>query len=77
MLRLPVIGDRMQNGIWRNTLAKLARHFGVTSPEVRSRSLVVDDRRQWSNWTNVWNNAGIRSAVWSLGAPLRLFKRKP
>lgn len=76
MLMLPVIGDRMQNGIWRSTLTKLAQHFGVQNPDVESRVAVVDDRRQWSNWKNLWNNAAIRSAIWSLGAPVRLLKRK-
>lgn len=75
MLMLPVIGERMQNGIWQSTLRKLAMHFGVADPDVRSRILVADDRRQWRNWKNLWNNAGIRSTLWSLGAPLRIFKR--
>lgn len=77
MLMLPLLGERMQNEIWRDTLSKLAQHFGVASPKVRSRIAIVDDRRQWKNWKNLWNNAAIRSAVWSLGAPVRLFKRKP
>lgn len=77
MLMLPIVGDRMQNAIWRNTLCSLAKRFGVADPDVRSRIVVVDDRRQWSNWKNIWNNAGIRSTLWSFGAPLRAFKRKP
>jgi hypothetical protein len=77
MLMLPVLGERMQNGIWQNTLSKLASHFGVSDPDVQSRILVADDRRQWRNWKNIWNNAGIRSTLWSFGAPLRVFKRKP
>jgi hypothetical protein len=68
----PGLGDRMQNDIWRQTLANLARQFGVTTPDVRSRIVIVDRGRQWSNWTNLWNNAVIRSAM---TAPLRLFRR--
>lgn len=69
----PVVGDRMQNAIWRNTLANLARQFGVETPRVESRIVVVDAGRQWSNWTNLWNNAAIRTA---LTAPLRMFRGK-
>jgi len=76
MLMLPVLGERMQNEIWRSTLSRLALHFGVAAPDVRARIVIVDDRRQWSNWTNIWNNAGIRSTIWSFGAPLRMVRRK-
>jgi len=72
----PVLGDRMQNAIWRNTLANLARHFGVVAPDVRSRIVIVDQGRQWSNWTNIWNNAAIRSGLYAFAAPLRVFSRR-
>lgn len=75
-LMLPVLGERMQNDIWRSTLRNVASHFGVAKPEVRSRIVIVDDRRQWSNWKNVWNNAAIRSGLYSMTAPFRLFRRK-
>ena len=71
-MMLPILGERMQNGVWRRTLANLARHFGVTTPDVRSRIVVVDQGRQWSNWTNIWNNAAIRTAI---AAPLRMLRR--
>lgn len=74
MLMLPFIGDRMQNDIWRSTLRRLALSFGVAEPEVRARTVVVDDRRQWRNWRNIWNNAGIRSGIYALGAPVRLLR---
>lgn len=74
MLMLPVLGERMQNEIWRTTLANVARHFGVAAPDVRSRIAIVDQRRQWSKWRNIWNNAGIRSGIYALGAPLRFLK---
>lgn len=67
----PVLGDRMQNDIWRSTLTNLARHFGVDAA-VESKIVVVDGRRQWKNVKNIWHNAAIRSG---LSAPLRLFRR--
>lgn len=75
-LMMPVFGEKMQNDIWRGTLRNLAAHFGVADPRVRSRIQVVDDRRQWRNWKNIWNNAAIRSGLYALAAPLRLFRRR-
>lgn len=67
MMHLPLVGDRMQNEIWRSTLRNLARHFGVDAP-VDQRIIVVDRRWQWRYAKNVWQNAGVRSM---LSAPLR------
>lgn len=76
-LMTPGLGDRMQNDIWRGTLANLGRHFGVANPEVRSRIVIVDSGRQWSNWTNIWKNAAIRSGIYAATRPLRTFRRTP
>jgi len=69
----PVLGERMQNDIWRQTLRNLAGSVGVDAPAVESRIVCVDKRRQWKNARNIWQNAGIRSG---LTAPLRLFRRR-
>ena len=71
-MMLPVLGERMQNDIWRSTLRNLASHFGVDAPVV-SKIVVVDSRRQWRNAKNIWQNAAIRSG---LSAPLRLVRRR-
>lgn len=68
----PVLGERMQNDIWRQTLRNLARSFGVDGA-VESRIVCVDKRRQWKNARNLWQNAGIRSG---LSAPFRLIRRR-
>jgi len=75
-LMMPVFGEKMQNDIWRTTLRNLALSFGVEDPQVRSRIVVVDDRRQWRNWKNIWNNAAIRSGLYAFAAPLRIFRRR-
>ena len=67
-MMMPVLGERMQNDIWRSTLRNLALRFGVTEPDVRSKIVCVDSRRQWRNAKNIWQNAAIRS---SLRAPAR------
>lgn len=74
MLMTPVLGPRMQNEIWRTTLRNLAASFGATT-EVQARIVCVDTRRQWRHAKNIVNNAGIRSTLYALGAPLRMFRR--
>lgn len=71
MMMVPVLGERMQNDMWRQTLHNLAQHFGSNAP-VESKIVCVDSRRQWRNAKNIWQNAGIRSG---LSAPLRLARR--
>ncbi|MDP9251605.1 MAG: DUF1990 family protein [Chloroflexota bacterium] len=70
-MMVPVLGERMQNDIWRSTLRNLAVHFGADAP-VEWKIVVVDGRRQWHNAKNIWHNAAIRSG---LSAPLRLVRR--
>ncbi|MDP9321348.1 MAG: hypothetical protein M3P16_09660 [Chloroflexota bacterium] len=71
-MMMPVLGDRMQNDIWRATLANLARHFGAPDATVHSKIVIVDSKRQWRNAKNIWQNAAIRSG---LSAPRRWAKR--
>jgi len=71
-MMVPVLGERMQNDIWRATLRNLATSFGVEGPVVRSKIVCVDSHRQWRNAKNVWQNAAIRSG---LGAPKRWLRR--
>src|SRR4029077_15774256 len=71
-MMVPVMGERMQNDIWRKTLANLATHFGSPDATVHAKIAVVDSRRQWRNAKNIWQNAAIRSG---LSAPARLLRR--
>lgn len=66
----PILGDRMQNDIWRNTLRNVALHFGVDG-RVESRIVCVDPRRQWSQAKNIRYNAAIRSTLYALTRPFR------
>jgi len=74
-MMMPILGERMQNDLWRQTLKSLAAHFGVTAT-VQSKIVCVDQRRQWRNAKNILYNAGIRSGIYALGAPLRFFARR-
>lgn len=63
-------GHRMEDEMWQKTLSNLAAHFGVRRP-VETNVVCVDPRLQWREYKNVWHNAGIRSALYSMTAPLR------
>lgn len=69
-MMMPIVGPRMQNDIWRDTLRNVARHFGVEG-QVESRIVCVDPHRQWSQAKNIWHNAAIRSTLYSVARPFR------
>jgi len=63
-------GQRMQNDIWRKTLRSVAKHWGSEAP-VEERIVCVDRRRQWSQAKNIFYNAGIRTALYTVVRPFR------
>jgi len=76
-LGMPIIVQRREDRFWQQTLANLARHLGVAEPQVSTVAVCVDRRRQWSHAGNIWHNAGVRTAIYTLGAPLRALRRTP
>ena len=75
-LALTFGGHRKEDAFWRHTLGALAAHFGVAG-QVETTVVCVDRRRQWANARNVWHNAAIRSALYTMGAPVRALGRSP
>jgi hypothetical protein len=76
-LGMLLFAHRMEDRHWQQTLHNLAASFGVTGT-VRYRTVCLDRRRQWSKAGNVWHNAGIRSALHALAAPLaRALRSRP
>jgi hypothetical protein len=71
--------SKMEDLTWNHTLRSLAAHFGVQA-KVDQRINLVDPKVQWSEAKNIWHNAGIRTALYTVATPLRwarnLFKRK-
>jgi hypothetical protein len=63
-------GHKMEDEMWQKTLGNLASHFGVREP-VQTNVVCVDPKLQWREYKNVWHNAGIRSAIHTMTAPLR------
>jgi hypothetical protein len=74
-LGMPLVVHRREDRFWQQTLANLARHLGVADPEVTTAAVCVDRRRQWSNIGNLWHNAGVRSTLYAVGAPVRAGRR--
>jgi hypothetical protein len=70
-------GHKQEDRFWQHTLMSLAAHFGHEGEVVDTKVVCVDKKRQWSKWTNVWHSAAIRSTIYTLGAPVRLFRRRP
>ncbi len=64
-------GNRLNDRFWRDTLANLARHMGVTEPIVETQVICVDKRRQWRYVRNLRNSASLRTVRRTIGAPLR------
>jgi hypothetical protein len=65
-----LLGSREQERIWRYVLTSLAAHFGVQN-QVEMQKTCVDPRCQWGQAKNIWHNAAIRSALYTVAAPLR------
>jgi hypothetical protein len=67
-------GHRQEDRHWAHTLRSLAAAFGVEG-EVTTETVCVDRRRQWGKAGNVWQNAGIRSGMYTAMTPMRLVTR--
>ncbi len=67
---------RMEDRFWKATLVNVAAHFGVDGVVVEEKTVLVDKRRIWRNAGNVRHNAGIRSALHLITAPIRAIRRR-
>ena len=65
-----IVGSTTQERIWTHVLKSLAAHFEVNEP-VTLEKACVDPKMQWSYIRNVWQNAGARSMLYTMGAPMR------
>jgi hypothetical protein len=55
--------SRMEDKIWNHTLTQVASHFGVTDPEVETTVLLVDKKRQWDQFSNIYKNSAVRTLL--------------
>lgn len=61
---------KVEDKFWHDTLKALAAAFGVQGT-VEQRNTLVDPRMQWSRAKNIWHNAAIRTALYTVTAPVR------
>ncbi len=64
------IGHKMEDDTWHHTLKSLAAHFNVQTT-VEQKVTLVDPRVQWKEAKNIWHNAGMRTAIYTLMTPAR------
>lgn len=62
--------SKAEDWMWFSTLKNVADHFGATGKPTL-KAAIVDPKVQWSEWKNVWQNAGIRTALYVLATPVR------
>ncbi len=55
--------SRLEDKIWIHTLTQVAAHFGVTDREVVSTAALIDKKRQWSQFSNIWKNSAVRTLL--------------
>jgi len=67
-------GGKMEDRFWQQTISAVASHFGVQATPF-TQITCVDPGRKWSQAGNIWHNAGIRTMLYQMGAPVRLLKR--
>ena len=56
-------GHKQEDTFWQHTLTALATRFGVTRPQVETRVVCVDPKRQWRYARNIWHNAAVRTVL--------------
>jgi hypothetical protein len=69
-------GHRQEDKFWEHTLTALATRFGVRAP-VERQVVCLDPRLQWSQAGNIWQNAAVRTLLYTLTTPLRALYRRP
>jgi hypothetical protein len=70
-----MVGHRIENRLWEQTLANLAAHFGVTATAT-TQVECVDRRYQWGRVVNIWHNAAIRTGLYVFSSPIRGLGRR-
>ncbi len=65
------VGAAAEDGMWHSTLLNVADRFGVKG-QVVQQNVLVDPRVQWKEAGNIWQNASIRSALYT---PVALVRR--
>ncbi len=68
-------GHKAENKFWEHTLTALAEHFHIAAT-VETQVTCLDPRVQWSEFRNIWQNAAMRTMLYTMSAPVRWVRRK-
>ncbi|HEX6109064.1 MAG TPA: hypothetical protein VFZ02_06575 [Ktedonobacteraceae bacterium] len=63
---IPLLEDRF----WRQMLINLMAHFNLSAP-VKITAVCIDKQVHWSQAGNIWQNAAVRTALYTAMTPLR------
>lgn len=74
-LAFRLFGASAQERIWHEVLKALAAYFQVDNP-VQIDKVCVDPRIQWLEAKNIWQNAAVRTLLYTLATPLRWLTRR-
>jgi hypothetical protein len=55
--------SRLEDKIWNHTLKQVAGHFGVVDPPVEMTVALVDKKRQWGQFSNIYKNSALRTLL--------------
>lgn len=67
-------GHGQENKHWETTLSNLAARFEATGTPSTAQ-VCVDPKRQWRQAGNIRHNSAIRSGLWMMTHPNRMFRR--
>jgi hypothetical protein len=67
--------NKMEDQFWHRTLTALAGFLGTSTSKVEQKDTLVDPRLQWKYNRNIWNNAAIRSTLYTMATPIRWFQQ--
>jgi hypothetical protein len=65
----------IEDRFWTAALRNLGAYFGEQA-EVKISSELIDSTVQWSRFWNIWNNAAIRTTIYTLTHPLKWIPSK-
>lgn len=54
--------SRLEDKMWIHTLTQVATHF-ASDAAVEHQVTLIDRKRQWNQFGNIWKNSGIRSLL--------------
>jgi hypothetical protein len=68
------IGHKSEDEFWNATLHNLAFNFGIDT-QAYATVVCLDPNVQWSEARNIWDNAAIRTILYTLSIPFRWMGR--